>query len=311
MKGGKSVLEAYGKKASEYMMDFFIDSWVFGKDAQQKARFEDTQARIIGGKVTSTMLYCWIAAIVTKEGEFICTGTLVADDLVVTSGSCINFLFERGLGDFKVVLGDSHLGLDLQFGVQEHAIMRALVHENYNINDEFHYNDIGLVILRSPARLGESVCTLCLPREGQGPTEGQSCTVTGYGRPTDKMVTLGRGSGYWADSSTDGVLREAELAVRGEEVCKEFRQEKTGAATDMAGLLCAGGSGQEKACYVHMDGGSPLSCLLPSGHNYLAGVVSWGSACGQGTAPSLFTHVSDFVGWIRTSYRTIRPEADF
>ena len=144
------------------------------------------------------------------------------------------------------------------------------------------------------------MCTLCLPREGQGPTEGQSCTVTGYGRPTDQMVTLGRGSGYWADSSTDGVLREAELAVRGEEVCKEFRQEKTGAATDMAGLLCAGGSGQEKACYVsnaalqllltsqlqvHMDGGSPLSCLLPSGHNYLAGVVSWGSACGQGTAP--------------------------
>ena len=52
-------------------------------------------------------------------------------------------LFERGLGDFKVVLGDSHLGLDLQFGVQEHAIMRALVHENYNINDKFHYNDIG------------------------------------------------------------------------------------------------------------------------------------------------------------------------
>ena len=90
VKGGRSVVEAYGEKASEYMMDFFIDSWVFGKDAKQKARFEDTQARIIGGKVTSTMLYCWIAAIVTEEGDFICTGTLVADDLVVTSGSCID-----------------------------------------------------------------------------------------------------------------------------------------------------------------------------------------------------------------------------
>ena len=90
VKGGRSVVEAYGEKASAYMMDFFIDSWVFGKNAQQKARFEDTEARIIGGKVTSTMLYCWIAAIVTKEGEFVCTGTLVADDLVVTTGSCIN-----------------------------------------------------------------------------------------------------------------------------------------------------------------------------------------------------------------------------
>ena len=90
VKGGRSVVEAYGEKASEYMMDFFIDSWVFGKDAKQKARFEDTQARIIGGKVTSTMLYCWIAAIVSEEGDFVCTGTLVADDLVVTSGSCID-----------------------------------------------------------------------------------------------------------------------------------------------------------------------------------------------------------------------------
>ena len=90
VKGGRSVVEAYGEKASEYMMDFFIDSWVFGKDAKQKARFEDSQARIIGGKVTSTMLYCWIAAIVTEKGDFICTGTLVADDLVVTSGSCID-----------------------------------------------------------------------------------------------------------------------------------------------------------------------------------------------------------------------------
>ena len=43
-----------------------------------------------------------------------------------------------------MVLGDSHLGLDLQFGVQEHTILKALVHENYNINDNYHYNDIGL-----------------------------------------------------------------------------------------------------------------------------------------------------------------------
>ena len=47
------------------------------------------------------------------------------------------------MNNFKVVLGDSHLGLDLQFGVQEHPILKALVHENYNINDNYHYNDIG------------------------------------------------------------------------------------------------------------------------------------------------------------------------
>ena len=40
--------------------------------------------------IYSTVLYCWVAAITTKAGEFVCTGTLVAEDLVVTSGSCIN-----------------------------------------------------------------------------------------------------------------------------------------------------------------------------------------------------------------------------
>ena len=31
------------------------------------------------------MLYCWVAAITARDtGEFICTGTLVAEDLVIT-----------------------------------------------------------------------------------------------------------------------------------------------------------------------------------------------------------------------------------
>ena len=54
-------------------------------------RFDDAKGRISGGRVTSTVLYCWVAAITARDtGEFICTGTLVAEDLVITSGSCIN-----------------------------------------------------------------------------------------------------------------------------------------------------------------------------------------------------------------------------
>ena len=45
---------------------------------------------IIHENIASTVLYCWVAAIPTEAGEFVCTGTLVAEDLVVTSGSCIN-----------------------------------------------------------------------------------------------------------------------------------------------------------------------------------------------------------------------------
>ena len=48
--------------------------------------------RIIGGDVTSTVLYCWMAAIVEQlpgdKKKFLCTGTLVRQDLIVTSASC-------------------------------------------------------------------------------------------------------------------------------------------------------------------------------------------------------------------------------
>ena len=79
--------------------------------------------------------------------------------------------------------------------------------------------------------------------------DGAECTVTGYGRPTDSPV-LARGADYWEDTTTDGVLREASLSIRKEEVCKDYVLEQTGSPANMTSLLCAGGQGEKKACYV-------------------------------------------------------------
>jgi len=304
VKGGKSVEQAYGKEASKYILPLLIDSWVFGKDQDQKARFEDTEARVIGGKVTSTVLYCWVAAILTLEGELVCTGTLVTDDLVLTSGSCINFLFKRGLKNFKVVLGDSNLKIDLQFGVQEHNILQALVHENYDINDEYHENDIGFVILQSRAKLEENVCLLCLPKPHLE-IEESSCTVTGYGKPS-LNTPIPRGAAYWEDKTTDGILREAELDILNTDVCSEYvaGNSEDHKEMNMTNVVCAGGNGNEKACFVAMDGGSPLACES-DGHYYLGGMVMFGTACGQDSVPSMFVRVSEYVEWILSSYATL------
>ncbi len=52
-------------------------------------------------------------------------------------------MFETGIDNFEVVLGDSNLNIDLPFGVQHHQISQVIVHENYKPNDAFHYEDIG------------------------------------------------------------------------------------------------------------------------------------------------------------------------
>ena len=97
--GGAAVLQAFGRAAHNLLPDL-VFSWVTGGQGTKKnpsARFDDEEElepRIIAGDVTSTVLYCWMAAImeVSKDGDepdqFICTGTLVQPDLVVTSASC-------------------------------------------------------------------------------------------------------------------------------------------------------------------------------------------------------------------------------
>ena len=78
-----------------------------------------------------------------QKDEFICTGALVEPDLLVTSASCTLRMFETGIDNFHVVLGDSNLKIDLPFGVQTHEISQVILHENYRPDDSFHYEDIG------------------------------------------------------------------------------------------------------------------------------------------------------------------------
>ncbi len=83
------MIEAFGR-AAEGLLPDLVANWVTGHPSRKMA-----SEYIGGGAVTSTVIYCWMAAIVkVKEGEdggpadFLCTGSLVKRDLVVTSASC-------------------------------------------------------------------------------------------------------------------------------------------------------------------------------------------------------------------------------
>lgn len=92
-------------------------------------------------------------------------------------------MFETGVNDFHVVLGDSNLKIDLPFGVQQHEISQVIVHENYRPDDSFHYQDIGLIKLQTFAKMETTVCMLCLPETFKD-YSNDNCTVVGYGRPS-------------------------------------------------------------------------------------------------------------------------------
>lgn len=94
--GGRGVFQAFGR-AAEGLLPDLVASWVTGHATRSEA-----SETLGGGSVTSTVIYCWMAAIVkvsdtevSEEGEeeevpdeFLCTGSLVENDLIVTSASC-------------------------------------------------------------------------------------------------------------------------------------------------------------------------------------------------------------------------------
>ena len=63
------------------------------------------------------------------------------------SRSSLLRLFETGLHNFRVVLGDSNLRMELHgelnFGVQSRDIQEVIIHENYAMRSGIHLNDIG------------------------------------------------------------------------------------------------------------------------------------------------------------------------
>ena len=90
-----------------------------------------------------------------------------------------------------------------------------------------------------------------------------------------RITALPRASAYWEDATTDGVIREAELALLDPAQCAAHLggAESDAHAQELSSLVCAGpaeAAGNQSACFVGLDGGSPLSCES-GGRHYLGG----------------------------------------
>ncbi|MEI7550115.1 MAG: trypsin-like serine protease [Actinomycetes bacterium] len=225
----------------------------------------------------------WVASIWYSEDahgvpEFICSGSLIASDIVLTAAHCT---YDKGF--YWVRLKSDTLESDEPLrkvsGVWRHA----------RYSTKTGQNDLGLLRLRTPV---EDVKPMVLPTSAEiaKVTASKTFRILGWGEDQDSNVAK--------------FLRAATLDNQDLAASKVY-----GRLFNKATMLASGKYIKSERLYAggcHGDSGGPLTTKIGS-KTVLAGLTSWGSAsgCDRGK-PTIFTRVSYYLADIKAGTALVR-----
>ncbi|OBS63483.1 hypothetical protein A6R68_08037, partial [Neotoma lepida] len=175
------------------------------------------------------------------------------------------------------------------------TVAHIISHPSYR--EEGSQGDIALIRLSSPVTFSRYIRPICLPAANATFPNGLQCTVTGWGHVAPS-VSL----------QTPRPLQQLEVPLISRETCGclyNINAVPEEPHTIQQDMLCAGYvKGGKDACQG--DSGGPLSCPI-EGLWYLAGIVSWGDACGAPNRPGVYTLTSTYASWIHHNVAELQP----
>jgi secreted trypsin-like serine protease len=230
---------------------------------------------IVGGTAaTMDQIYGTVALVDATASTYFCSGVLVAPTVVVTAAHCVyqgtncnNTLYQPY--NVEVVAG----------ALNANGADAALQYTVASITPRSDYvcpqsagpgtnNDMAVIVLTSSVKSLSPVGVFTFdPTDPSTLAQGTLLTIEGYGS-TD------------GTSSTGGVLYTAQTPYQQGGTMTEFT---------------AGAAGSPDACTG--DSGGPAYTTI-GGTMYVAGIVSGGAGCGNGT---VYTNVSAYNSWLQTT----------
>ncbi|XP_077376524.1 chymotrypsin B-like [Festucalex cinctus] len=226
-------------------------------------------ARIVNGEEAVPHSWPWQVSLQQSNGFHFCGGSLINENWVVTAAHCNVKTYHR------VVAGEHDKGYGSNEAVQVLRPAKVFTHPQWNprtIN-----NDIALIKLTSPARLGTNVSPVCLAEATDDFAPGRTCVTSGWG--------LTR----YNAPSTPNKLQQAALPLLSNEQCKRHWGSNISSV-----MICAGADG---ATSCMGDSGGPLVCEKDNAWT-LVGIVSWGSSRCSTTTPAVYARVTALRGWV-------------
>lgn len=217
-----------------------------------------------------------------------CGAALVEKDVVVTAAHCV----VDATKDVKVMMGTSTASLQQEKTV---GIKAIFVHPSYQSSLVADMqNDIAVILLEDydATKFGDLIAPIELNEDSTLPEAEGAVKVIGWGNTTSYGRLL------------KDELREVTIPTVPVDQCKlvydDINESQMCAADfDNGGLdSCQG------------DSGGP-AVIIKDGKPQLVGIVSWGHGCAQKNKPGVYTRISAFASWIKSTsvtYKYVKPE---
>lgn len=234
------------------------------------SKLESRGKLIVGGEEAVAGDFPFIVSL-QEGGSHFCGGSLLNANTVVTAAHCS---VGQDPSSTKVRAGT----LTWSSGGVEVGVSKITVHPDYDSGAT--NNDVAIWKLSEEIPEGDGISYVTLPAAGSDPAAGDEVEVAGWG-------TLEEGG-----SNLPEDLMKVTVPIVGREECAK----QYGGSSITEAMICAGiEQGGKDACQG--DSGGPLV----DASQKLVGIVSWGQGCAQAGFAGVYTHVGQFVDFIKNN----------